>query len=109
MIKNFPMAEVVKLADMVNYQPEQVVSRTISQNKSGSMTLFAFPAGEGLSAHTTPADALVFILDGEAQIEIGNEKVTVAVGETVVMPANVPHALHADVQFKMLLIIVKVE
>ena len=109
MIKNFPMAEVVKLADMVNYQPEQVVSRTISQNKTGSMTLFAFTAGEGLSTHTTPADALVFVLDGEAQIEIGNEKMSVSAGETVVMPANIPHALHADVQFKMLLIIVKAE
>ena len=107
MIKNFPMAEVVNLAEMVTYQPGQVVSRTISQNKLGNMTLFAFPEGEGLSTHTTPADALVYILDGEAQIEIGDAQMVVATGESVVMPANVPHELMAERPFKMLLIIVK--
>ena len=107
MIKNFPIAEVVNLAEMVTYQPGQVVSRTVSQNKLGSLTLFAFPEGEGLSTHTTPADALVYILDGEAQIEIGDAEMVVATGESVIMPANVPHALLAKVPFKMLLIIVK--
>ena len=107
MIKNFPIAEVVNLAEMVTYQPGQVVSRTVSQNKLGSLTLFAFPEGEGLSTHTTPADALVYILDGEAQIEIGDAEMVVATGESVIMPANVPHALMAQVPFKMLLIIVK--
>lgn len=107
MIKNFPIAEVVNLAEMVTYQPGQVVSRTVSQNKLGSLTLFAFPEGEGLSTHTTPADALVYILDGEAQIEIGDAEMVVAAGESVIMPANVPHALMAQVPFKMLLIIVK--
>lgn len=107
MIKNFPIAEVVNLAEMVTYQPGQVVSRTVSQNKLGSLTLFAFPEGEGLSTHTTPADALVYILDGEAQIEIGDTEMVVAAGESVIMPANVPHALLAKVPFKMLLIIVK--
>ena len=107
MIKNFPIAEVVNLAEMVTYQPGQVVSRTVSQNKLGSLTLFAFPEGEGLSTHTTPADALVYILDGEAQIEIGDAEMVVAAGESVIMPANVLHALMAQVPFKMLLIIVK--
>ncbi|MCP5100883.1 MAG: cupin domain-containing protein [Chloroflexi bacterium] len=107
MIKNFPMAEVVNLAEMVTYQPGQVVSRTVSQNKLGSLTLFAFPEGEGLSTHTTPADALVYILDGKAHIEIGDDAMDVAAGESVIMPANVPHALHAQVPFKMLLIIIK--
>ncbi len=109
MIKNFPIAEVVNLAEMVTYQPGQVVSRTVTQNKLGGLTLFAFPEGEGLSTHTTPADALVYILDGEAQIEIGEKEMVVAAGEAVVMPANVPHALMAKVPFKMLLIIVKDE
>lgn len=109
MIKNFPMAEAVNLAEMVTYQPGQVVSRTLSQNKLGSMTLFAFPEGEGLSTHTTPADALAYILDGAAEIEIGDAEMTVSAGEAVVMPANVPHALLAKRPFKMLLIIVKNE
>ena len=109
MIKNFPMAEVVNLAEMVTYQPGQVVSRTLSQNKSGSLTLFAFPEGEGLSTHTTPADAMVVILDGAAHIEIGDAEMVVAAGETVVMPADIPHALMAQKPFKMLLIIVKRE
>jgi len=107
MIKNFPIAEVVTLAEMITYGPGQVVSRTVSQNKMGGMTLFAFPEGEGLSTHTTPADALVYILDGEAHIEIGEEKMVVATGESVVMPANVPHAVMAQTAFKMLLVIVK--
>ncbi len=109
MIKNFPIAKVVNLAEMVTYQPGQVVSRTVTQNKLGGLTLFAFPEGEGLSTHTTPADALVYILDGEAQIEIGEKEMVVAAGEAVVMPANVPHALMAQRPFKMLLIIVKDE
>ncbi len=62
--------EVVNLAEMVTYQPGQVVSRTVAQNKLGGLTLFAFPEGEGLSTHTTPADALVYILDGEAHIDV---------------------------------------
>ena len=107
MIKNFPMAEVVNLAEMVTYQPGQVVSRTLSQNKSGSLTLFAFPDGEGLSTHTTPADAMVVILDGAANIEIGDDKMVVVTGETVIMPADIPHALMAQKPFKMLLIIIK--
>ena len=107
MIKNFPKAEVVNLAEMVTYQPGQVVSRTLSQNKGGSLTLFAFPEGEGLSTHTTPADAMVYILDGEAYIEIGEDAFVVSAGESVVMPADVPHGLMAKRPFKMLLIIVK--
>ena len=109
MIKNFPIAEVVELAEMVTYQPGQVVSRTISQNKMGGMTLFAFPEGEGLSTHTTPADAVAYILDGEAHIEIGDDAMVASAGKAVVMPANIPHALLAKRPFKMLLIIVKGE
>lgn len=107
MIKNMPIAEPAVLRDLVTYQPGQVVSRTLAQNDQTSLTLFAFPAGEGLSAHTTPADAVVLILDGRAAITIGDQDMTLAEGETVVMPANVPHALDAVEPFKMLLIIVK--
>ncbi len=107
MIKNMPIAEAVVLRDLVTYQPGQVVSRTLAQNDQTSLTLFAFPEGEGLSAHTTPADAVVLILDGRATITIGDDEMTLGEGETVVMPANVPHALDAVEPFKMLLIIVK--
>lgn len=107
MIKNMPIAEAVTLAGLVTYQPGQVVSRTLAQNPQTSLTLFAFPAGEGLSAHTTPADALAIILDGQAAIRIGDNDLRLDPGEVVVMPANVPHALEAVEPFKMLLIIVK--
>lgn len=107
MIKNMPIAEAVALADLVTYQPGQVVSRTLAQNAATSLTLFAFPVGEGLSAHTTPADALAIILDGRAAITIGGETQTLGAGQAVVMPADVPHALDAVEPFKMLLIIVK--
>jgi quercetin dioxygenase-like cupin family protein len=107
MIKNMPIAEAVALVDLVVYQPGQVVSRTLAQNAATSMTLFAFPEGEGLSTHTTPADALAIILDGRAAIAIGDETQTLGAGESVVMPANVPHALDAVEPFKMLLIIIK--
>jgi quercetin dioxygenase-like cupin family protein len=107
MIKNMPIAEAVALADLVTYQPGQVVSRTLAQNAATSLTLFAFPEGEGLSAHTTPADALAIILDGRAAITIGDATQTLGAGESIVMPANVSHVLDAVEPFKMLLIIVK--
>jgi len=107
LIKNLTPAEVVRLADLVAYQPGQVVSQTLAQNDGGGLTLFAFPEGEGLSKHTSPADALVMVLDGEALIEIDDKPLTVAAGESIVMPANVPHALQAKQPFKMLLVLVK--
>lgn len=107
MIKNMPVAEAVELAGLVSYQPGQVVSRTLAQNDATSLTLFAFPQGEGLSAHTTPADALAIILDGRAAITIAESTLELGAGEAVVMPANVPHALAAVTPFKMLLIIIK--
>lgn len=105
MIKNFPPAEVLGLADLVVYQDGQVVSRTLVQGDGASLTLFAFPAGEGLTTHTTPADALAYILDGEAAIEIDGTEFRVRSGEAVVMPADVPHALEAQQPFKMLLVV----
>ncbi len=105
MIKNMPFAEVVALADLVQQRPGEVASRTLVQNEGGSLTLFAFAAGEALSAHTTPADALVYVLDGAASVEIDGKGATVRRGEAVVMPANAPHAITAHEDFKMLLFV----
>ena len=109
MIKNMPISEVVTLSTLVDYQPGQVVSRTLAQNKGTSLTLFAFAAGEGLSAHTASGDALAYILDGEALITIDEAEMMVKTGDVVVMPANVLHALEAQVAFKMLLVMISPE
>ena len=107
LIKNIPSSEVLPLVDLVEYKEGQVVSRTFAQNKALSLTLFAFPEGEGLSTHTANGDAFVQILDGEASITIGGKDVLVKKGEVVVMPAKVPHSLSARTRFKMLLVVVK--
>ena len=107
MMKNIPFSTPVTLADLVDYEEGRVVSRTLTQNRGVSLTLFAFDAGEGLSAHSAPGDALVYVLDGESLITIDGEGMTVEAGEAVVMPANVPHAVHAEQRFKMLLAVVK--
>ena len=107
MIKNIPISEVVNLSGLVEYQTGQVVSRTLAQNSSVSVTLFAFAAGEGLSTHTASGDALVHVLDGEALITIDTQEMTVPAGQAVVMPANIPHAVTAPTDFKMLLVIIK--
>ncbi|MHB1127020.1 MAG: cupin domain-containing protein [Bacillota bacterium] len=106
-IKNIEFSKALELSQLVNYQEGQVVSRTLAQNDAMNMTLFAFAAGEGLSAHTAPGDALVYIMDGQAEVTIGEDKLTVGKGQVVVMPARVPHALDARENFKMLLVVVK--
>jgi quercetin dioxygenase-like cupin family protein len=106
LIKNVNWGEVYNILDMVDYNPGQVVSRTLAQGKNMSMTLFAFDKGEEISAHSSPGDALVSILDGAARITIGDKEVVVKAGQVVVMPAGVPHALYAKERFKMLLIVV---
>ncbi|MCX5873988.1 MAG: cupin domain-containing protein [Deltaproteobacteria bacterium] len=106
-IKNVTFSEPLSLLDLVDYQEGRVVSRTFAQNSVMSLTLFAFDAGEGLSSHTAAGDAFVQILDGEAQITIGSKEVAAQTGQVVVMPANVPHSLHAAKRFKMLLVVVK--
>ena len=102
-----PIQSPTPLADLVDYQEGRVVSRTFAQNNAMSLTLFAFDSGEGLSTHTASGDAFVQILDGEAAITIGGDRVIVKTGEVVVMPAKVPHALQAETKFKMLLTVVK--
>lgn len=107
MMKNIPFSTPTALIDLVDYEEGRVVSRTLAQNRGVGLTLFAFAAGEGLSTHTSPGDALVHILDGESLVTIDGEEMTVRAGEAVVMPANIPHALHATRPFKMLLVVVK--
>ncbi|NLM09642.1 MAG: cupin domain-containing protein [Clostridiaceae bacterium] len=105
-IKNIEFSKVLNMEDLVAYQEGQVVSRTLSQGKNVSLTLFAFDKGEEISSHSSSGDALVYLLDGEAEITIGEEVYNVKKGETIVMPAGTPHALLAREQFKMLLIVV---
>ena len=95
------------LKDNVDYAGGSVVSKTLLKKNTGNITLFAFDAGQGLSEHTSPFDAVVYILDGSARIMIGGIPQTVKSGEMLVMPANVSHALQAEESFKMLLIMIR--
>lgn len=105
-IKNIDFSKVLDMESLVEYQEGQVISRTLSQNKALSLTLFAFDSGEEISSHSSGGDALVYILDGEAAITIGEENFNLTKGQTIVMPAGIPHALFAKERFKMLLIVV---
>jgi len=91
----------------VDYAAGSVVSKMLIQKDIGNITLFAFDAGQGLSEHTAPFDAVVYILDGTAEISIGGKASTVKTGEMLIMPANVPHALSAKERFKMLLVMIR--
>lgn|SRR5690554_4145991 len=106
LIKNMEYQKVLSLEALVDYQEGQVVSRTLAQGKPISITLFAFDKGEEISSHASTGDALVYLLDGEAEITIGEEKFILQKGETIVMPAGIPHALEAKEKFKMLLVVV---
>ena len=98
-----PKSEVLNVAALVEYQTGSVVSRQITKAEGGNVTLFAFDEGQELSEHTAPFDALVHILDGEAEVKISSKPYTLKVGEAVIMPANEPHAVRAVKKFKMLL------
>ena len=100
-------AKKANATDLVDYQKASVVSRTIIDKDSGTVTLFAFDDGQGLSEHTAPFDALVYILDGEAEITISGKRLLVKKEEMVIMPAKEPHALKAINRFKMMLVMVK--
>lgn len=93
--------------DLLDYQEGSIVSRTLIDKKAGTVTLFAFDEGQGLSEHTAPFDALVHIIDGEAEITLSGNAIQMKGGEMVVMPANQPHALRALTRFKMILIMIK--
>jgi len=97
----------VVLLQAVEYQKDAVVSRTLMDKKAGTVTLFAFDAGQGLSEHTAPFDAMVQVLDGETEVTIQGKVAIVKQGEMIVMPVGKPHALHAIKRFKMLLVMIK--
>jgi quercetin dioxygenase-like cupin family protein len=106
-IKNIALGEPLELKELVNYAAGQVVSRTLAHNKRLNLSLFAFFRGEGLSTHSSGGDALVQVLDGIGQFTIAEHTHTLPAGNSIVLPANVPHAVHAPENFKMLLTVVK--
>ncbi|HEX2936536.1 MAG TPA: cupin domain-containing protein [Bacteroidales bacterium] len=99
--------ETFNVAESVEYAAQTVVSRTVLKKDTGNVTLFAFDKGEGLSEHTAPFDAMVHILDGQAEIRIGGTPHVLKAGEAIIMPANISHALRAIERFKMMLIMIK--
>ncbi len=101
------MSKAIELSGMINYQDDAVVSRTVVRKPTGTVTIFAFDKGQGLSTHSAPFDALVYILDGEARITVSKKVLKVKKGQMVIMPANAPHALKALKPFKMMLVMVK--
>jgi len=103
----FGKGKVLNLEEMVEYSSGGVISKQVLKNQSGNITLFSFDKGQGLTEHTAPFDAVVQVLDGEAQITIGGNPNLVRKGESIIMPANVSHALQAVEQFKMLLTMIK--
>lgn len=105
-LKNIDRSTPLELCALVTYQQGQIVSRTLAQNSAVSLTLFAFDAGEEISSHESKGDAMVQLLDGKAKITIGGAEYLLGAGQTIVMPAGVPHALLAAEPFKMLLTIV---
>ena len=102
-----PTAQALTASGFVDYHAGAIVSRTILKKKTGNVTVFAFDAGEGLSEHTAPFDALVFVLDGAAEITVSGRTFSAEAGQFVVMPADEPHSLHARERFKMALIMIR--
>lgn len=103
----FEKGTVLNMATMIEYSAGGVISKQVLKNNMGNITLFSFDKGQGLSEHTAPFDAMVEIIDGEAEITIGGNSLILTVGQSVIMPANISHALYAKQQFKMLLTMIK--
>ncbi len=99
--------EVTSPSGLISYQEGAVVSRTLIDKNAGTVTLFAFAAGQGLSEHTAPFDALALIVEGKAEISIAGKPLSLKEGEMTIMPANIPHALRAAEPFKMMLVMIK--
>jgi len=97
----------VKLNNLLHYQKDSIVSRELINRKTGTVTLFAFDKGQGLSEHRAPFDAAVYLLDGAARITISGKPLSVKAGEMIIMPAHKPHALKATGKFKMILIMIR--
>jgi quercetin dioxygenase-like cupin family protein len=106
-VAELPVAEPVRPLDLIAYQEGAVVSRTLLKRPTATVTVFAFDQGQGLSEHTAPFDALVHVLEGDAEIVIAGKANRVSGGEMIVMPANQPHALTARTPFKMLLTMIR--
>lgn len=100
-------SKVAETLSLVEYQKGAVVSRTLLDKEAGTVTLFAFDEGQGLSEHTTPYDAMVSVLDGEAEVTIASKPIRLRAGEMTIMPANKPHSLKALGRFKMLLVMIR--
>jgi len=101
------LGKVLNLANLIEYQEGSVVSRTLIDKKTGTLTIFAFDKGQSLSEHTAPFDALVYILDGKAEVVISKEPSILKQGQIIIMPANEPHALRALDKFKMALVMIR--
>lgn len=104
-LKNLAYETVFPLADQVNWAPGQVVSKTLAQNPAFGLTLFAIPKGEGISAHKSSGDAFVTILKGKCEATVGDKKFVLNEGDSIVMPAGIPHALSAPEDFKAFLVV----
>lgn len=105
-MKNIDTSKVLKLEELVTYQEGQVVSKTLVQNPNVSLTLFSFDKGEEISTHSSHGDAMVYVIDGLAEVTIGDKKYQLSSGETVVMPSEVPHAVYAPERMKFMLTVV---
>jgi quercetin dioxygenase-like cupin family protein len=108
--RGMPVEELphpAKLADMIEYQKGSVVSRTVVDKKAGTVTLFAFDKDEGLSEHTAPYEALIYIAEGEVEVKIAAKSFILETGDMIMLPANKPHALRGIQKFKMLLVMVR--
>jgi len=104
---NACMAKNQQLTSLIEYAADSIVSKTILDKSVGTITLFAFDAGQKLSEHTTPYDAVVQVIQGRARLTIGTENVNVSAGQIIIMPANVPHSVAAEENFKMLLTMIR--
>jgi quercetin dioxygenase-like cupin family protein len=103
----FNHSSVMNFAEKVDYSPEGIVSKRVIQKDKGNVTLFAFDKGQRLSEHSAPFDALIQVLDGQAEIHINRVPFLLTAGQAIIMPANIPHAVNATEKFKMLLTMIK--
>ena len=102
-----PPGQKVRLASLVSYQEGSVVSRTLLEDKAGTVTLFAFDAGQGLSEHTAPYDALLQLLEGQAEVTVAGNESRLEAGDVILLPAGQPHTVRASTRFKMLLTMIR--
>lgn len=107
MENTFNHSEIFEFANRIEYSPDGIVSKRIIQKPTGNVSLFSFDKGQQLSEHTAPFDALIQVLEGQAEILINGKAYELSAGQAIIMPANIPHAVNAEAQFKMLLTMIK--